>query len=143
MRKLIFILFAFWCFSCFGQDLTHIKHIELISEVKDTMIMINKEDADKINKTYFLKNQLDTIISELKVKSLKQENIIKEQQEIVNNYKKIVKEQKDQNEKLIKDSSTLDEDFMNCIEFIDEFDKMSPKKRTKEDIIELCNLAGE
>ena len=26
---------------------------------------------------------------------------------------------------------------------IDEFDKMSPKKRTKEDIIELCNLAGE
>ena len=49
------------------------------------MIMINKEDADKINKTYFLKNQLDTInclnekiISELKVKSLKQENIIKE-----------------------------------------------------------------
>ena len=96
MRKLIFILFAFWCFSCFGQDLTHIKHIELISEVKDTMIMINKEDADKINKTYFLKNQL-------KVKSLKQENIIKEQQEIVDNYKKIVKEQKDQNEKLIKD----------------------------------------
>ena len=74
------------------------------------MIMINKEDADKINKTYFLKNQLDTInclnekiISELKVKSLKQENIIKEQQEIVDNYKKIVKEQKDQNEKLIKD----------------------------------------
>ena len=72
--------------------------------------MINKEDADKINKTYFLKNKLDTInclnekiISELKVKSLKQENIIKEQQEIVNNYKKIVKEQKDQNEKLIKD----------------------------------------
>lgn len=72
--------------------------------------MINKEDADKINKTYFLKNQLDTInclnekiISELKVKSLKQENIIKEQQEIVDNYKKIVKEQKDQNEKLIKD----------------------------------------
>lgn len=72
--------------------------------------MINKEDADKINKTYFLKNQLDTInclnekiISELKVKSLKQENIIKEQQEIVDNYKKIVKEQKDKNEKLIKD----------------------------------------
>ena len=72
--------------------------------------MINKEDVDKINKTYFLKNQLDTInclnekiISELKVKSLKQENIIKEQQEIVDNYKKIVKEQKDQNEKLIKD----------------------------------------
>lgn len=72
--------------------------------------MINKEDADKINKTYFLKNQLDTInclnekiISELKVKSLKQENIIKEQQGIVDNYKKIVKEQKDQNEKLIKD----------------------------------------
>ena len=72
--------------------------------------MINKEDADKINKTYFLKNQLDTInclnekiISELKVKPLKQENIIKEQQEIVDNYKKIVKEQKDQNEKLIKD----------------------------------------
>ena len=72
--------------------------------------MINKEDADKINRTYFLKNQLDTInclnekiISELKVKSLKQENIIKEQQEIVDNYKKVVKEQKDQNEKLIKD----------------------------------------
>lgn len=72
--------------------------------------MINKEDADKINKTYFLKNQLDTInclnekiISELKVKSLKQENIIKEQQEIVNNYKKVVEEQKEQNEKLIKD----------------------------------------
>ena len=72
--------------------------------------MINKEDADKINKPYFLKNQLDTInclnekiISELKVKSLKQENIIKEQLEIVDNYKKIVKEQKDQNEKLIKD----------------------------------------
>lgn len=72
--------------------------------------MINKEDADKINKTYFLKSQLDTInclnekiISELKVKSLKQEDIIKEQQEIVNNYKKVIKEQKDQNEKLIKD----------------------------------------
>ena len=52
--------------------------------------MINKEDADKINKTYFLKNQLDTInclnekiISELKVKSLKQENIIKKKQEII------------------------------------------------------------
>lgn len=110
MRKLIFILSVFWCFSCFGQDLTQIKHIELISEIKDTMIMINKEDADKINRTYFLKNQLDAInclnekiISELKVKSIKQEDIIKEQQEIVNNYKKVVEEQKEQNEKLIKD----------------------------------------
>lgn len=45
----------------YGQFLPGVKHIEIISEMKDSMVLLNKSDVDKINKTYFEKNKLDSL----------------------------------------------------------------------------------
>ena len=43
-----------FCSICtYGQFLPGVKHIEVVSEIEDSMILLNKPDVDKINKTYF------------------------------------------------------------------------------------------
>lgn len=61
MYKLITILLLFWSTIAYCQFLPGVKHIEVISEIEDSMVLLNKPDIDKINKTYFEKNQLDSI----------------------------------------------------------------------------------
>lgn len=45
----------------YGQFLPGVKHVEIISEIQDSMVLLNKPDIDKINKTYFEKSKLDSL----------------------------------------------------------------------------------
>ena len=85
----------------FGQQLDSIKHIELISEVQDSMALISNSDINKINKIFHNYSTLDSlnsinlrIIDTLLLKETKLEQIIKEQKVIIQNEKKILQEVK-------------------------------------------------
>jgi hypothetical protein len=41
--------------------LTKVKHIEIVSEVADTMALLNKDDVNKINKVFYERNYLDSL----------------------------------------------------------------------------------
>ena len=62
-----FLIFCFLLFSSFakGQNtndiLSQIKHIEIVSEIQDTMALINKDDINKINKVFYERNYLDSL----------------------------------------------------------------------------------
>ena len=45
----------------YGQFLPGVKHIEVVSEIQDSMVLLNKPDVDKINKMYFEKEKLDSL----------------------------------------------------------------------------------
>ena len=74
------------------------------------MALINKQDIDKINRTYFIKNKLDSlnclneaIIRELNVKVAAQDSIIFNQLGIISNKDYIILEYKNE---LIEDMHT-------------------------------------
>ena len=71
----------------YGQFLPGVKHIEVISEIEDSMVLLNKPDIDKINKTYFEKSKLDSlnVYNEQTINLL--ENKIFVQDSIINNQK--------------------------------------------------------
>lgn len=69
-----------------------IKHVEIISDVKDSMALINKNDIDKINKTFYelevlseLNEINDSIINTLIVKNNKLDSIVVHQKAIIAN----------------------------------------------------------
>lgn len=45
----------------YAQYIPGVKQIEIVSEIQDSMVLLNKPDVDKINKTYFEKNKLDSL----------------------------------------------------------------------------------
>lgn len=104
----ITIILIFVSLNCFSQNISQIKHLETISEITDTMALINKQDIDKINRTYFIKNKLDSlnclneaIIRELNVKVAAQDSIIFNQLEIISNKDYIILEYKNKHDELI------------------------------------------
>lgn len=104
----ITIILIFISLNCFSQNISQIKHLETISEITDTMALINKQDIDKINRTYFIKNKLDSlnclneaIIRELNVKVAAQDSIIFNQLEIISNKDYIILEYKNKHDELI------------------------------------------
>lgn len=99
MWKLTILFLLFSC-SVFGQN---IKHIEIVSEVQDSMILINKSDADTINKIFHVNRTLcklnelnDSLITNLNRKIESQDSIIKTQKQILINKDLVIKE-KDKN----------------------------------------------
>ena len=54
------ILFLFIPTLLFGQ-IDSIKHVEVVSELRDSMVLLQKSDVDKINKVFFERNQLDSL----------------------------------------------------------------------------------
>lgn len=60
MKRLIFILFLFCSLHGYAQ-IDSVKHIEIVSEIQDTMALLNKQDIDKINKVFFEKDKLDSL----------------------------------------------------------------------------------
>ena len=60
-RFIVFIGLMFCSICTYGQFLPGIKHIEVVSEIEDSMVLLNKPDVDKINKTYFEKSKLDSL----------------------------------------------------------------------------------
>lgn len=104
----ITIILIFISLNCFSQNISQIKHLEIISEITDTMALINKQDIDKINRTYFIKNKLDSlnclneaIIRELNVKVAAQDSIIFNQLGIISNKDYIILEYKNKHDELI------------------------------------------
>lgn len=70
----------------YGQFLPGVKHIEVISEIEDSMVLLNKPDIDKINKTYFEKEKLDSLnVYNEKTIELLQDKINMQDSIIVNN----------------------------------------------------------
>lgn len=60
-RFIVFIGLMFCSICTYGQFLPGVKHIEIVSEIEDSMVLLNKPDVDKINKTYFEKSKLDSL----------------------------------------------------------------------------------
>lgn len=60
MKRLIFILFLFCSLQGYAQ-IDSVKHIEIVSEIQDTMALLNKQDIDKINKIFFERDKLDSL----------------------------------------------------------------------------------
>ena len=60
MKKLIFILFLFCSLQGYAQ-IDSVKHIEIVSEIQDTMALLNKRDIDKINRVFFERDKLDSL----------------------------------------------------------------------------------
>lgn len=92
MKKILLIIFSLIAFSGFSQSLDSIKHIEIISEIQDSMALINKTDIDKINKTFFdleisdsLNQVNDSIINTLTIINHNLDSIICAQEIIIEN----------------------------------------------------------
>ena len=92
MKKLIITLFSalVFSFTCYSQLPSEIKHIEIISEVRDTMALINKDDVNQINTIFYRQSVLDSlniineeIIKEQKTKIVGLNNIIIEKDKII------------------------------------------------------------
>lgn len=61
MYRIITLILLFCSINVYGQFLPGVKHIEVISDLQDSMVLLNKPDIDKINKTYFEKEKLDSV----------------------------------------------------------------------------------
>lgn len=109
MRRLIIaIIILFMPIICFSQLPDSVKHIEVVSEIKDTMLLINKNDADIINTVFYQYDILDSlntvneqIISDLNIKNFDLENIISEQNIILDNKDTQIYNIKQQNKEVI------------------------------------------
>lgn len=115
MNKLIVIIAVFISFSLYGQNLDSIKHVEVISEIRDSMVLLNKTDVDKINYVFEDKRRIeklnevnDSIISLLSLKVVQLDSIIVSQSSIIKNKDLILeKSELDKNSKLNEASDTI------------------------------------
>ena len=96
MKKILMVLFSLLTFNVFGQSLDSIKHIEIISEIQDSMALINKNDIDSINETFYeLKvanrvNEInDSIINVLTLQTQQLDSILGSQKIVIENEKLI------------------------------------------------------
>lgn len=93
MKKLLIVLICnLLTFSGFCQSLDSIKHIEIVSEIRDSMALINKDDIDVINRTFYeleisdSLNQInDSIINQLVIQNHKLDSIMQSQQVVILN----------------------------------------------------------
>lgn len=97
MRWFIILLVCLFSIPVHSQSLDSIKHIELISEVSDSMALINKEDINKVNKVFYDKNLLDSLnkvnlelVNLLMVKTEYLDSILVNQKSVINNQEKTI-----------------------------------------------------
>lgn len=108
-RNILVIILLSFSQILWGQsDSLHkrVKHVEVISEIQDTMALINKDDINKINKVFYERNVLDSlrvidsciIESQNKLKQLTdsivvtQINTIENQSSIIEQYETVISE---------------------------------------------------
>lgn len=108
-RNILVIILLSFSQILWGQsDSLHkrVKHVEVISEIQDTMALINKDDINKINKVFYERNVLDSlrvvdsciIESQNKLKQLTdsivatQINTIENQSSIIEQYENVISE---------------------------------------------------
>jgi hypothetical protein len=96
MKRLLIILLSLISFIGFSQSLDSIKHIEIVSEIRDSMALINKSDIDVINKTFHeldcadsLNRINDSIINILSIEKHCLDSIIQTQVIIIENEEQI------------------------------------------------------
>lgn len=95
-RLLLIIVISLITHVSSGQHLDSIKHIEIISEVQDSMALINKRDIDKINETFYelrVSRQLndinDSIINVMTIQTQYLDSILRSQKVVIENDKLI------------------------------------------------------
>lgn len=93
MKIYALILSFFLCFiGLNAQSLDSLKHIVIVTELQDTMALINKQDINIINQTFYERDILDSLnsvndslIRKLRLVSIEQDNIINKQKVIIQN----------------------------------------------------------
>jgi hypothetical protein len=99
MNRIIVLIFCLLSFCANAQDLSQIKHLEVVSEIQDSMVLLNRTDVNKINKVFFEKEKLDSIkslneetISLMEIKNTTLDSIITHQQIIIHNDQLVLSE---------------------------------------------------
>lgn len=103
MKQLILFLLLFLLIvPMYGQVIEGVKHIEIVSEIQDTMALLNKKDIDKINQVFFEREKLDSLnraneelISLYQVKCLSLLNISSLKDDIIKDKDLLIDETKD------------------------------------------------
>lgn len=110
MKRLIAIVFLFISVICSAQLPDEIKHVEIVSEVTDTMIVLNKSDLDKINTAFYMLDVSDSlnvvneqIISTLKMTNNNLESIIERQKYVISNQETQINTINSKNKDVISD----------------------------------------
>lgn len=110
MKWLISLFLICVSYVAFAQLPTEVKHVELVSEVADTMVLINKPDLDKINTAFYRLDKSDSlnvvndrIITNLEVESRKLNQIIETQKYIISNKDEQIRTIKLQNKEIVSD----------------------------------------
>lgn len=92
MKKIILFICLFVGLDLCAQIPDSVKHIEIISEISDTMFLLNKPDVDIINTTFYkldcadsLNAVNDAIIAGMSAENLKLESVISEQKSVLQN----------------------------------------------------------
>lgn len=81
------------CFTGLNaQSLDSLKHVVIVTELQDSMALINNNDINTINKTFYERDVLDSLnsvndslIRKLNLVRINQDNIIKKQKAIIQN----------------------------------------------------------
>lgn len=110
MRKLICLLLIFLPLIGFAQLPDKVKHVEIASEVVDTMIMINKSDLDKINTAFYrlevsdsLNVVNDRLIEDLTLTSDKLKDMVESQRIIIENKDILIERINSNNQEVVSD----------------------------------------
>ena len=110
MKRLIFILLLFIPLIGFAQLPREVKHVEIASQVADTMVLVNKPDLDKINTAFYrlemyqeLNETNEDIISNLQLETNKLKELADKQEIIINNQKLQLANREQENKELISD----------------------------------------
>ena len=81
------------CFTgLYAQSLDSLKHVVVVTELQDTMALINNDDINIINKVFYERNILDSLnsvndslIRKLNLVRINQDNIIQKQKAVIQN----------------------------------------------------------
>ena len=110
MRKLICLLLIFLPLIGSAQLPDKVKHVEIASEVVDTMIMINKSDLDKINTAFYrlevsdsLNVVNDRLIEDLTLTSDKLKDMVESQRIIIENKDILIERINSNNQEVVSD----------------------------------------
>ena len=102
MKQLILFLLLLLTIPIYGQVIEGVKHIEIVSEIQDTMALLNKKDIDKINQVFFEREKLDSLnraneelISLYQTKCLSSLNISSLKDDIIKDKDLLIDETKD------------------------------------------------
>lgn len=93
MKILALIISFIICFTELNaQSLDSLKHITIVTELQDSMALINNNDINIINKVFYEKDLLDSLnsvndslIRKLDLVRINQDNIIRKQKAVIQN----------------------------------------------------------